>query len=412
MAAHPPEMPARADRLTRRALDGASTVDLPIADRVKSVRQSDIRRYSAICAALGGVNLSQGICDQPAPEAVKRAAQRAIDDDHAIYTNLQGTSELRAAIAAKMSDFNGIECDTETEICVTVGAAGAFACAALATLNPGDECLTFSPFYSYHVNLVRMIGGEVRFVDLRAPDWGYDSKQLASAFTDRTRMVLINTPANPTGKVFSESELREIAELAERHNAWLVTDEIYEYITYDRPHVSVGRFPQARPRTITISGASKTYAVTGWRIGYAVGPAEIISRIAVLNDLFYICAPAPLQHGVQAGLGLPDSYYDEMRADYLRKRDLLVTTLREVGFTVYEPEGSYYLLAAFEEGRWPDATAAAEDILNELGVATVPGSAFYRNPEAGRHQLRFCYAKQMADLEDACARLRRLGTGR
>ena len=412
MVSYSPELPARADRLTRRALDGASTVDLPVADRVKSVRQSDIRRYSAICATIGGVNLSQGICDQPAPKAVKEAARLAIDDDHAIYTNLQGTSELREAIAAKMRSFNGIDCDGETEICVTVGAAGAFACAALATLNPGDECLTFSPFYSYHVNLVRMIGGKVTFVDLRAPDWTYDSKQLAAAFTDRTRMVLINTPANPTGKVFTEAELLEIAELAERHNAWIVTDEIYEYITYGHPHVSVGRFPQARPRTITISGASKTYAVTGWRIGYAVGPAEIISRIAVLNDLFYICAPAPLQHGVQAGLGLPDSYYNEMRADYTRKRDLLVDTLREVGFTVYEPEGSYYLLAAFEEDRWPDATVAAEEILNELGVATVPGSAFYRNPEDGRCQLRFCYAKQMADLEDACTRLCRLGTGR
>lgn len=385
-------------------------MDIPVADRVKSARQSDIRRYSAICAALGGVNLSQGICDQPAPEAVKAAARQAIDDDHAIYTNLQGTRELRAAIAAKMRSFNGIECDEETEVCVTVGAAGAFACAALATLNPGDECIIFSPFYSYHVNLVRTIGGSVVFVDLQAPDWSYDSKQLAAAFSDRTRMVLINTPANPTGKVFTEAELREIAELAERHNAWLVTDEIYEYITYDRPHVSAGRFPQARPRTITISGASKTYAVTGWRIGYVVGPAEIISRIAVLNDLFYICAPAPLQHGVQAGLGLPDSYYAEMRADYLRKRDLLVATLQDVGFTVYVPAGSYYLLASFDQGRWADATVAAEAILNELGVATVPGSAFYRDPMDGRHQLRFCYAKQMADLEDACARLRRLGT--
>lgn len=387
-------------------------MERPFADRVKSIRQSDIRRFSAICAAMKGVNLSQGVCDQPAPDEVKQAAKQAIDDDHAIYTNLRGTIELRTAIARKMREFNGIECDPETEVAVNVGSAGSFACACLSTLNPGDECIVFSPFYSYHVNLLKLFGVDIRFVDLVPPDWRYNTAQLEGAFTDRTRMILINTPGNPTGKVFTEAELRSIAALANEHDVWIATDEIYEYITYDEPHVSIGRLPEARERTITISGASKTYAVTGWRIGYMVGPATLVDRAAVVSDLLYICAPAPLQHGIEAGLALPKAYYVRMTADYRAKRDLLVDTLRATGFDPHVPAGSYYLLASFEKGRWADATTATETILEQVGVATVPGSAFYRDPADGQQELRFCYAKQMHDLEDACKRLRRLPAGR
>ena len=360
---------------------------------------------------MNGVNLSQGVCDQPAPEVVKETAKHAIDDDHACYTNLRGITELRRAIAGKMRDFNGIQCDPEKEVVVSVGSAGAFACVVLSTLNPGDECIVFSPFYSYHVNLLSLFGVDVRYVDLKPPDWSYDDAQIEAAFTDRTKMILVCTPGNPTGKVYTESELLQIAELAERHNAWIVTDEIYEYITYDaREHISIGRFPSARERTLTISGASKTYAVTGWRIGYAVGPETIIDRMAVVNDLLYICAPAPLQHGIAAGMALDPSYYEQMRRDYLVKRELLVDTLRQIGFSPYVPAGSYYMLAAFEPGRWANATAATETILEQTGVATVPGPAFYRNPADGENQLRFCYAKQMSVLEEACKRLRRLST--
>lgn len=383
-------------------------MNLPLAQRVQSIRQSDIRRFSAICAAVRGVNLSQGVCDQPAPDAVKQAAREAIDADHATYTNLRGIIELRQAIARKMQSFNGITCDPETEVTVTVGSAGSFACAVLSTLNPGDECIVFSPFYSYHVNALQLFGVGINYVDLRPPDWSYDAGQLEAAFTPRTRMIVVCTPSNPTGKVFSEAELQHIALLAEKHNAWIVTDEIYEYITYGQEHFSIARIPEATRRTLTISGASKTYAVTGWRVGYTVGPPEIIDRMAVVSDLLYICAPAPLQYGIAAGLALPDNYYKRMRSDYLAKRELLVDTLRQIGFDPYVPDGSYYLLAAFEPGRWANATAATEDILEKVGVATVPGSAFYRNPADGENQLRFCYAKQMGDLEDACARLRRL----
>ncbi len=387
-------------------------MDLPIADRVRGIQQSDIRRFSAICAAVKGVNLSQGVCDQPAPAEVKQAAIAAIENDHAIYTNLRGIAPLRSAIAKKAREFNGIECDPDKEVTVTVGGAGSFACAALSILNPGDECIVFSPFYSYHVNLLTLFGVTIKYVDLAPPDWSYDSASLQAAFSDKTKMILVCTPGNPSGKVFSEAELKEITALAGKHNAWIVTDEIYEYITYGRAHISVARFPEARDRTLTISGASKTFAVTGWRIGYTVAPAEIIERMSVVNDLLYICAPAPLQHGIVAGLALPRSYYERMCADYLAKRELLVDTLRKIGLTPFVPEGSYYLLAAFEKGRWPSAAAATEAILQEVGVATVPGSAFYRNPADGENQLRFCYAKRMADLDEACRRLCRLGSGR
>lgn len=383
-------------------------MDIRFSDRVRNLRQSDIRRFSAQCAAVGGVNLSQGVCDQPAPDAVKAAAKKAIDDDHATYTNMCGIIELRQGIAAKMQRFNGITADPETEIVVTVGTAGAFACTVLSVLNPGDEVIVFSPYYSYHVNMIELIGGKVRYVDTRPPDWRFDSAELAAAFNERTRMVLINTPANPSGKVFSERELTQIARLAKQHDVLIVTDEIYEYITYGKPHVSIGRLPDAADRTVTISGGSKTYAVTGWRVGYAVGPAALCEKVSVVSDQLYICAPAPLQHALLAGLNLPDAYYEQMGKDYLAKRDLLADTLRGIGFEPFVPEGSYYMLAAFEAGRYDDDTCATETILEEVGVATVPGSAFYRNPQDGRHQLRFCYAKKFEDLEEACRRLRRL----
>ncbi|MEE9294462.1 MAG: pyridoxal phosphate-dependent aminotransferase [Phycisphaerae bacterium] len=384
-------------------------MESPFAERVEQLQQSDIRRFSAWCASIGGVNLSQGVCDQPAPDAVKAAAKQAIDDGHATYTHMRGIVELRQAIARKAKEFNGITADPEQEIAVTVGTAAAFACTVLSLMNPGDEAIVFSPYYSYHVNLLRLFGNRVRFVDTQPPDWGYASGELEAAFNARTRIILINTPANPSGKVFSEAELAEIAGLAKRHGVWIVTDEIYEYITYGKPHISIGRLPDAAGRTVTISGASKTYAVTGWRVGYAIAPAPLCDKIGVVSDHLTICSPAPLQHGIVAGMELPDDYYRRMAEDYLVKRDMLATTLREIGFEPYVPQGSYYMLAGFEPGRYRDATHATETILQEVGVATVPGSAFYRDSKDGEHQLRFCYAKQMADLEEGCTRLRRLG---
>jgi aminotransferase len=379
-----------------------------MAHRVAAMCESDIRRYSAIVQEMGGVNLSQGVCDQPAPAAVKHAAKDAIDADRAIYTHLRGTLELRRAIAEKLRRFNRIEADPQREIVVTVGSAGAFACIMLATLNPGDEVILFSPVYTYYPDALKLIDATARFVDTRPPDWKYASDDFEAAFTDRTRMVVINTPCNPSGKVFRERELQEIAALARQHDCWILTDEIYEYMTYGVPHVSIASLPGLKDRTFTVSGPSKTYAVTGWRVGYAVGPADVMEKVGIVNDLLNICAPTPLQHGTLAGLALPDSYYQEMADDYRRRRDLLADTLADIGFTPFVPDGAFYLLAEFERGRFASATDAAETILHRVGVATVPAPGFYRDPNDGARQLRFCFAKQMHELEDACRRLRRL----
>ncbi len=384
-------------------------VNVPqLAQRVQPLLPSDLRRYSALVQEMGGVNLSQGVCDQPAPEALKQAAKAAIDADHSIYTDLRGMASLRCAIARKCERFNGFAADPETEIVVTCGTAGAFACILMATLNPGDEVVTFSPGYHYYAEMLALIGVTPRYVNTSPPDWRYQSDELAAAFTDRTRMVLINTPCNPSGKVFSERELREIAALAERHAAWILTDEIYEYITFGVPHVSIARLPGAAGRTITVSGPSKTYAVTGWRVGWAVGPAAVMQKVGIVNDFLNICAPAPMQHGILAGLSLPDSYYRDLALDYRRRRDLLAETLTDIGFTPFRADGAFYILAEFPEHRFVSAVDAAETILHKVGVAVVPAPPFYANSADGSRVLRICFAKSLPELEDGCRRLRQL----
>ncbi|HNO78616.1 MAG TPA: pyridoxal phosphate-dependent aminotransferase [Phycisphaerae bacterium] len=376
-----------------------------LADRVGNVHQTALRRISARCAEIGGVNLSQGVCDVDPPPEILTAVKTAIDDGRAAYSNLSGIVELREAIARKLQSFNGISADPMREIAVTVGAAGAFACVAMATLNPGDEVVVFSPFYSYYTDTLALLDVKVRFVATHPPDWSYDAADLRDAFGPKTKMVVINTPSNPTGKVFSRDELAEIAALAKAHDALIVSDEIYEYITFDAEHVSVATLPDADNRTITLSGASKAYAVTGWRVGYAVGPADIVEKMLVVNDLFYICAPTPLQYGVLAGMELPDRYYAELRSDYRAKRDLLADTLRTIGFTPFMPQGAFYMMADFGAGRFPNSMAAAEEILESVGVASVPGAPFHAIPAEGETQLRFCFAKRWDDLKEACRRL-------
>ncbi len=383
-------------------------IDSPIrlADRVCDLVQTDLTRLSARCREIGGINLSQGVCDVPAPLTVKQAAIRAVSNDQSTYTNISGMIELRTAIAAKMSSFNKITADPETQIAVTVGTTGAFACVAAALLNPADEVIVFSPGYYYYVDTLKLFGVSVRLVNCEPPYWEYSSEELADAFNDRTRMVIVNTPGNPTGKVFSRDELHEIACLAKRYNAWIVADEVYEYITYERDHISIGSLPQAMDRTVTLSGPSKTYAVTGWRIGYAVGPAEVIRKARVVNDLFYICAPSPMQHGVLEALALPQAYYDGLKQEYQLKRDLLAQTLEEIGFRPYSPQGAIYIMADFGQDRYDSALHAAETILEKVGVATVPGAPFYMGSGGGNSVLRVCFAKRLDELEEACNRLR------
>jgi aminotransferase len=276
------------------------------AQRIQGIEQSDIRRMSRVCMDLGGVNLGQGLCDQPVPDAVKAAAKAAIDADHSIYSKYEGIDPLRAAIARKMAAYNGLPCDPDTEVLVTAGSTGGFVAAALSFVEEGDEVILFSPFYGYHLNVLKMARPVIRSVTLRGPDWAFDRDELARTFDAKTKAVVINTPCNPCGKVFTREELAFIAGLCVEHDCLAITDEIYESILYDgREHVSIATLPGMRERTITLSGFSKTYNMTGWRLGYAVAAPELTARMGVVNDLLYICAPTPLQHGVLAALELP-----------------------------------------------------------------------------------------------------------
>jgi aminotransferase len=377
------------------------------ADRIEGLKQSEIRRMSIECAKVSGINLGQGICDQPIEPIIKEATIRAIGADHSIYTRLDGIDPLRHRIARKMRDYNGIACDADGEVVVTVGSTGAFVTACMAFLNPGDEVVIFSPFYSYHVNILKVCGAVLKFVTLRPPDWSYDPKTLEAAFSDRTKLVVVNTPGNPSGKVFSKAELDHVASLCLKHDALCVTDEIYEYILYDgRRHHSIGSFAGMEDRTITISGFSKTYAMTGWRLGYVVARKALASQMALLNDLINVCAPSPLQHGVVAAFDLPPEYYDRMVLDYAVKRDMTADACRAAGMDPFVPQGSYYMLADVSRLGFADDYDAAKILLEQAGIAVIPGSSFYADPKDGRMQIRLCYAKKMPDLEEACRRLR------
>jgi len=381
------------------------------AHRVSDLVQSDIRRMSRECERVGGINLGQGICDQPTPDLIKDATIAAIRDDRNAYSRLEGIDQLREPIAAKMASYNNVRCDPETDIVVTVGSTGGFAIACLALLESGDEVILFSPFYSYHLNLIALCGATPRFVRMRPPGWEFDPDELRAAFTDRTRVVVVNTPSNPSGKVYTAEELRLIADLCVKWGATAITDEIYEYILYDgHRHVSMASLPGMEDRTVTLSGFSKTYSMTGWRLGYLVAAKDIAARLGVLNDLLYICAPTPLQHGVAAAFSLPQSYYDEMKASYAEKLVMIVDALQDAGIGVFRPQGAYYLLADVSRlGKGSDKEAASW-LLQTAGVTSIPGSSFYADPEDGRNQVRLCFAKKTAEIEEACRRLRRLGS--
>jgi len=378
-----------------------------ISDRLRGLVQSDIRRMSRECERVGGINLGQGICDLPTiPELVEGACD-AIASSKATYSKFEGIDLLRERIARKIESFNGYRVDPAKELVVTVGSTGGFAAAAMATLNAGDEVILFEPYYGYHLNTLKVIGVETKFVPLRQPDWSIDFDELRAAFGPKTKGIVVCTPANPCGKVYSREELERIGALCHDFGAWCYTDEIYEYIVYDgRRHLSMASIDACRDVTITISGFSKTFSITGWRIGYVAAEAKIAASIGLVNDLFYVCAPTPLQWGVARALEVGDAYYTTLAADYQKKRDLLADALREGGFTPYVPQGAYYMLAEIPES-FRDSREAAMALIEESGVASVPGPSFYAS-DRGDRLLRFCFAKDFAALEEAARRLARV----
>ncbi len=380
-----------------------------LSARTEHITQAEIRVMTLECEKVGGVNLAQGVCDLGVPREVVDGTTAAIGAGYNSYTRYDGLVELRRALAGKLRRFNGIEADPDTEISVSAGSTGAFYCACLALLDPGDEVILFEPYYGYHVNTLKAVNAVPRFVTMRAPDWRFDPSDLERAVTPRTKAIVVCTPGNPSGKVYTEQELGWIADLAIEHDLFVFTDEIYEYFVYEgRTHVSPIALDRIRDRTIMISGYSKTYSITGWRIGYSVSRKPWADAIGYVNDLVYVCAPAPLQMGVAAGIDrLGPDYYQGLCAEFKDKRDRLCTTLLDVGLTPMIPQGAYYVLADVTRLPGADSKAKAMLLLERTGVASVPGAAFH-DSDAGRNLVRFCFAKTDEELDLACDRLRRL----
>ncbi len=380
-----------------------------IGSRLANAAVSDIRAMTRACDAVGGINLGQGVCDLPTPAPVALAAHAAIDAGKAVYAPPEGVPALREAIARRVDRDYGLAVDPCSEVVVTLGATGGFAAACLALLDPGDEVILFEPYYGYHYNTVVGLGMRPVLVPLRPPTWEVDFDALAGAVTERTRAIVVCTPGNPHGKVWTPAELDALGALAHARDLVVITDEIYEHIVYEgAKHVPLASRPGMRDRAITLSGCSKTFSVTGWRVGYAIAPPEAARRIAVAHDLLYVCAPTPLQHACAEGLAMPHAYFRGLGASYQKKRDILCSALADAGLTPYVPAGAYYVLADARRFERETAREAAFVLLDRAKIASVSGASFYRDP-VGETLLRFCFAKDDDVLEEAARRLRAMG---
>lgn len=387
----------------------------------KSLRftESVIREMTRLCHQHGGVNLAQGFPDFPAPDAIKQEAARAVLSDVNQYAITWGAKRLRDALARKHEHFTGLAYDPEREMVVCCGATECMAATMMALVNPGDEVVVFEPYYENYGPDAILSGATPRFVRLREPDWSFDPDELAAAFGERTRAIVVNTPNNPTGKVFSRQELETIAALCRRWDVVAITDEIYEHIVFDgAEHVTLAALEGMRERTVTISGASKTYSVTGWRIGWCLAPPELTGAIRKVHDFLTVGAPAPLQEAAAVALELPDTYYAQLAAGYRERREFLVPALEAAGFRTFSPRGAYYVMTDISGFGFDDDVAFARWLVSEVGVAAVPGSSFYAEPSSGRQRLRFQFARRRETLEAAVERLQTVqtrlaaGTGR
>jgi aminotransferase len=381
---------------------------LPLSQRSQNILQSEIRSMTRECRRLGGINMAQGVCDLPIPPQVIAGAKTAMDSGCNSYTPPEGLAALRAAIAQKMQRTYGMTVGEE-EVLVSQGATGAFYATAQALLDAGDEVILLEPYYGYHAATLKALGCGLRYVRLQAPEWQLQREALAAAITPRTRAIVISNPGNPSGKVFSRAELMLLGELCREHELVLFSDEIYEHFVYDGAvHTPPASLPGLRERTVTLSGFSKIFSVTGWRLGYAIAPPEVIAAATQFNDLVYVCAPAPLQMGAAAGLAeLDAAFYREVVEAHAQKRERFCATLERIGLHPAVPAGAYYVMADVSALPGSDDREKALHILQQTGVASVPGRAFYHD-EGGANQVRFCFAKQEAVLEEACRRLQRL----
>jgi aspartate/methionine/tyrosine aminotransferase len=382
---------------------------MPNALRTQTFSESVIREMTRVANEHGAVNLSQGFPDFPMPAVMKDAACAAIHNDVNQYATTWGSKKLRDAIAGKYQRRYGMPVDTEREITVTCGATEAAASVFLALLNPGDEVLIFEPFYENYGPDAILSEAKPVFVRLTPPDWKFDEAALRAALTPRSRALVLNSPHNPTGHVFSRPELEAIARVCIERDLMVITDDPYEYIIFSGEHIPIATLPGMRDRTITISSLSKTFSITGWRLGYAIANAERTSAIRKVHDFLTVGAPAPLQDAAAIGYGFDDSYYAKLAADYKAKREFLSGPLREAGFKFAVPDGAYFIMADFSDLDDRDDVTFAKWMTKEIQVATVPGSSFYRPGAAdGKRYIRFAFCKKQETLEKAVENLSRL----
>lgn len=391
--------PIPAGELARRMLSA----------KAEQFTESVIREMTRLAIKHGAVNLSQGFPDFAAPAEIKEAARQAISDDINQYAITWGAKALRDAIAEKFERTQGVRVDPEREITICCGSTEAMMSTMMAIINPGDEAVVFEPFYENYGPDAILSGATPRFVKLRPPDWTYDEKELAAAFGPNTKAIILNTPNNPTGKVFARNELEFIRDQCVRWNAFCITDEIYEHILYDgAEHISMASLEEMRERTIVINGMSKTYSVTGWRVGWAIAAAGPTAAIRKVHDFLTVGAAAPLQQAGAVALRSPQSYYDKLARDYGMRRERLLKILSSAGFTVYKPRGAYYIMTDISKFGYADDIAFAKFLVEKIGVAVVPGSSFYNDARDGAAQVRFTFCKKESTLAAAEERLSKL----
>ena len=399
---------------TRSSIPEKTTKKHFLSDKVEHFTESVIREMTRQAMLHGAVNLAQGFPDFPAPAEIKRAAQEAVASDVNQYAITWGAKNLRNAIARQMKVWQNIDVDPEKEITVCCGSTEAMISTLLAVCNAGDEVVIFEPFYENYGPDSVLSGAKPKFVKLSPPredgaEWTFDEKELRRAFAKHTKAIILNTPNNPTGKVFTRSELELIRDLCLEFDVLAITDEIYEHILYDgTEHISMASLEGMRDRTVTINGMSKTYSVTGWRVGWAVAPEKLTNAIRKVHDFLTVGAPAPLQEAGASALNLPPAYYEKLAEGYRVRRDHLMPALTAAGFKCFRPRGAYYVMTDISAFGYPDDVSFARYLVQEIGVATVPGSSFYRDPRDGAYQIRFAFCKKTETLDEASRRLTKL----
>jgi aspartate/methionine/tyrosine aminotransferase len=396
-------------KATHPYLPGGEDMKEYSSDRALSFTESVIRDMTRVCLKHHGVNLAQGFPDFPASEEIKEAAVRAIRSDLNQYAITWGAPSLRQAVAEKFNWYNGVAIDPEKEITVCCGSTEAMIASLMAVVNPGEEVIVFEPFYENYGPDTILCGAKPRFITLREPDWHFDEEELCRAFNDKTKAIILNTPNNPTGKVFSREELQFIADLCLQWGVLAITDEIYEHILYDgATHISIASLPGMRNQTITINSISKTYSLTGWRVGWAIAAEPLTASIRKVHDFLTVGSPHPLQKAAAAALSVDRTFYKSLAEEYGERRDFFLSVLEDSGFHTFCPSGAYYIMTDVGHFGFPDDKAFAFYLVEKIGVATVPGSSFYNHPALGSTKIRFCFPKKMETLRQAAEKLMKL----